>query len=110
LRDKTRLPKSKYFICNLGQANRDYATFENPHELQLDRKEKPEHLSFGWGQHICIGRHVVRIEARIAIAAIIRRMENLRLAAGSKPAWLTSPLSTHVTSLMVEHGTTSNDE
>ena len=39
-----------------------------------------EHLAFGYGVHICLGAPLARLEAKIAINTILRRMPHLQLA------------------------------
>lgn len=45
-------------------ANRDEEVFENPHEFDIHRSPNP-HLSFGIGEHFCLGVHLARLEGRI---------------------------------------------
>lgn len=70
--------KLMFSICG---ANRDPAVFENPDEFRLDRPvaEAKQHLSFGSGVHFCLGAPVARLEARITLEKLIKRMPNLKL-------------------------------
>lgn len=61
-------------------ANRDPAQFGCPHEIDVDRPNAAEHLAFGHGEHFCIGARLARLEAHIAVNAILDNMVNLRLA------------------------------
>ncbi len=55
-------------ICmGIASANRDEERFACSEEFRLDRHGEPEHVSFGWGPHLCLGIHLARMEARIAI-------------------------------------------
>jgi cytochrome P450 len=65
------------FMTILG-ANHDPRTFEDPDRLHLDRQPNP-HLTFGDGHHICLGAHLARLEARIALGALFRRFPDLRV-------------------------------
>ncbi|MFI9585700.1 cytochrome P450 [Streptomyces sp. NPDC052236] len=56
----------------LGAANRDPLQFADPETLRLDRKPNP-HISFGRGSHSCLGLNLARIEARVALSALLRR-------------------------------------
>ena len=65
--------------ASLGSANRDPDQFPDPDRLDLQRSDN-KHLSFGSGIHFCIGAALARIEAQIAIGAMVQRLPNLRLA------------------------------
>ena len=41
------------------------------------------HLSFGHGAHYCLGAPLARLEARVAIPALLRRFERLELTVPS---------------------------
>jgi cytochrome P450 len=64
----------------LGAANRDPAAFPDPDRLDLARQPTP-HVSFAYGAHYCLGAPLARLEARLALPAILRRLPGLRLAA-----------------------------
>lgn len=61
-----------------ASGNRDEAAF--PHADRFDIRRTPNrHLSFGHGIHYCLGAGLGRLEARVAIATLLRRFEGLRL-------------------------------
>lgn len=60
-------------------ANRDPEVFDKPDDLDLRRSPNP-HLGFGFGPHFCAGTQLARIEMRIAIGTVARRLPGLRLA------------------------------
>lgn len=62
----------------LGAANRDADTFPNPDSFDLTRDPNP-HLAFGFGSHYCIGAPLARLEAQIAIPAILKRWSKIEL-------------------------------
>jgi cytochrome P450 len=61
------------WILVAGSANRDPRRVDDPDELHLDRKTN-DHLAFGSGIHFCIGNALARIEARVAIEVLARRL------------------------------------
>jgi cytochrome P450 len=64
---------------SITAANRDPAVFEDPDRFRLDRGQ-PRHLAFAHGPHVCVGVHLARLEARVAIASLLARLDGLRLA------------------------------
>lgn len=63
----------------IGAANRDPAAFADPETFDFGRTPN-RHLAFGAGPHQCAGLSLARIEARIAIAAWLRRFPDFGLA------------------------------
>ncbi|MEU3570124.1 cytochrome P450 [Kitasatospora sp. NPDC036755] len=66
-------------ICMVNTANRDEKEFPDGDELDLTRDAR-RHLAFGFGIHQCLGQPLARLELQIALATILRRLPELRLA------------------------------
>jgi cytochrome P450 len=68
------------FICTLpAAANRDPGRWSDP--LQFDiRREQKAHLGFGYGPHLCIGAPLARLETKVAIERLLRKVPNYRLS------------------------------
>jgi hypothetical protein len=62
----------------VASVNRDETKYENPDVFDLDRRAD-DHLAPGFGRHHCLGSHVAKMEARLALNAIMDRWPNLRL-------------------------------
>lgn len=72
------VPARRMLILCAGAANRDPEAFTNADRLDLGRTVNP-HLAFGAGPHFCIGAGLARLEARIMLTTLIRRLPGLRL-------------------------------
>ncbi|MEU1606836.1 cytochrome P450 family protein [Micromonospora matsumotoense] len=73
-----RIPAGSIVGVVLNAANHDPAYFVDPDRLDLRRVRGP-HLGFGHGVHYCLGVSLARMEAQIALAALLRRLPGLRL-------------------------------
>ena len=62
----------------LCAANRDPELFNDPEKLDFCR-ENSRHLGFGLGIHYCAGAPLARMEGRIALNTLLRRLPELRL-------------------------------
>jgi cytochrome P450 len=65
----------------LAGANADAAEFDDPGEVRIDRSPN-RHLSFGSGPHRCLGSHLARVELRIALEELHRRIPDYLVDAG----------------------------
>lgn len=75
------LPAGAKLLLLLGSANRDDAAFAEGGRLDIHRENAREHLSFGFGIHYCLGAPLARLEARVVLEELSRRLPGLRLAA-----------------------------
>ena len=68
-------------IYLMGAANRDADAFERADEFVMDRPliEARKHVAFGWGAHFCLGAHLARLTARVALAGLVDRLPDLRI-------------------------------
>ncbi len=60
-------------LALFGSAARDEREFDRPDEFIWNRKI-PRVLSFGFGQHFCIGVHVARLEMRVLVDEFLKRV------------------------------------
>jgi len=69
-------------IVGTGSANRDELLFDDADEFRVDRPNADQHLTFGYGPHVCPGAAMARIVARIGIATFLERFPpgSVRLA------------------------------
>jgi cytochrome P450 len=78
------LPANSLAALLIGAGNRDPEVFEDPDRLDLSRNPNP-HLSFSTGIHHCLGAALARLEAELAIPALLRQLPGLAL--DGKPQW-----------------------
>lgn len=67
----TRIQEGERVIIGTGSANRDERVFERGDAFDLDRSNPDQHLTFGYGPHVCPGASLARVEARVAITAFL---------------------------------------
>jgi cytochrome P450 len=73
------IPKGAKVFLAYTSANRDETVFPNPEQFELNRPNLGKHLAFGRGPHYCIGAPLGRMEGRIALDVLTRRLPNLRM-------------------------------
>jgi cytochrome P450 len=73
------LPAGSLLTLCIGAANRDPAAFEEPDRLWLARQPN-RHLAFISGHHQCVGMHLARLEAQVAVAKFLERFPRYRSA------------------------------
>jgi len=70
-------------VC-MGSANRDEQRWERSEEFDIFRKHVP-HISFAAGEHTCLGLHLARLETRVALECLLRRVTNVNLVTDDDP-------------------------
>ena len=80
-----RIRSGEMVLPFLSSANRDPRHFEHPDRLDVRRKPN-RHLAFAFGIHFCLGAPLARLEARLALASLLRRLPGLELA-DPEPRW-----------------------
>ena len=73
------IPEDAWIVAWIGSANRDGAQFPDPDRFDMARTPN-RHVAFGHGIHFCIGAPLARLEARIALGALLERTRDLRVA------------------------------
>ena len=93
-----RICSGDQVTVSLAGANRDPAVFGDPDRFDLRRPNVAKHLAFAHGPHFCLGAHLARLEAQVAVATMLARLPGLRLDVATAPRGLVfrKPPSLHV--------------
>ncbi|GAA2722560.1 MULTISPECIES: cytochrome P450 [Streptomyces] len=75
-----RIAEGDPVLVVLAAADRDPERFADPDALDLSRRDN-QHLGYGHGIHYCLGAPLARLEGQTALATLLRRLPDLRLAA-----------------------------
>lgn len=78
------IPAGTNVSVSVAAANRDPARYPDPDRFDPTRKHIA-HLTFGGGPHLCLGMHLARMEAQVAINALLDRLPDLRLDPSAPP-------------------------
>lgn len=72
------LPPDAPMVYSFAAAGRDPAVFADPDRFDVDRRAE-EMLTFGLGEHFCLGAWLGRQEMRVALDVVIERTRNVQL-------------------------------
>ncbi|MPY98122.1 MAG: cytochrome P450 [Actinophytocola sp.] len=77
------VPEGARMLLLVGSANRDGRVFTDPDAFDLDRDRSAQIASFGGGTHFCLGAHLARLEARIALTELVSRVASYEIDAAN---------------------------
>jgi cytochrome P450 PksS len=83
----------------LNAANRDERAYASPDVLDIER-DGVAHLTFGYGNHICLGFPLARLEGQVAFPALLEHFRAIERIDGPLD-WLISPIFRGVKALPV---------
>jgi cytochrome P450 len=95
-----RMPSGAKVLLLLGSANRDERTWDRPDVFDIDRGSAVQHVGFGHGIHVCLGAALARLEMRVSLEEIFRRMPDYeideagctRVHSGNVRGWASMPI------------------
>jgi cytochrome P450 len=70
----TMVPDGDILLLLPGSAHRDERVFDDPDRYVIGREIGSNLLSFGSGAHFCLGAHLARMEARVALTELFKRI------------------------------------
>lgn len=76
----TTLPKGAHMLVLYASGNDDEKQFECPRNFDLNRGNIGTQVAFGVGIHRCIGSSLARMEIKVAVKELVKRVENIKLA------------------------------
>ncbi|MBF9033905.1 cytochrome P450 [Rhodobacterales bacterium HKCCE2091] len=60
-------------------ANRDPSVFRDPDTFRLDRSDEPDHIAFGRGPHMCMGRDIAMIMITATVELMARHVKEIEI-------------------------------
>jgi cytochrome P450 len=78
----------QWVMARIPSANRDPAEFPRPDQFDIHRRPN-RHLTLGHGIHFCLGAPLARMETKIALQTMLRRLREVRIVPDA-------PLTPHV--------------
>jgi len=82
------IPAGTTVNVSIAAANRDPARYPDPDRFDPTRTNIA-HLTFGGGPHLCLGAHLARMEATVAVNALLDRLPDMRLDASEPTPTIT---------------------
>lgn len=70
----TPIPDGDVVLLLPGSAHRDERVFDDPDSYVIGRDIGSKLMSFGSGAHFCLGAHLARMEARVALTELVKRI------------------------------------
>ncbi len=73
------VPASSRVIVLNGSANRDERKWDSPETFHVRRKNASEHVGFGYGEHVCAGMNLARLEITALLTSLAKRVRRFEL-------------------------------
>jgi len=102
------IPAGARIMMMLGSGNHDEAMFPDPSNFDPERKNAKKHLGLGYGAHFCMGAPLARLEMRIILEELTRRIPHLHLEQEQAYEYLPTLIFRGVQHLQVEWDVTQN--
>jgi cytochrome P450 len=87
------LPEGANLLVGLGSANHDDRHFRDGERFDVRRENAKDQLAFSWGRHTCLGARLARMEMRVFLERITKRLPHLELVEGQE--YVYSPNTSH---------------
>lgn len=73
------VPEGAKVLILIGSANRDSDAFDDADEFRIGRDSSTKIASFGGGTHFCLGAHMARLEAKIALTRFAEKVRDFEI-------------------------------
>jgi cytochrome P450 len=95
-----RIPTDAYLVMFYASGNRDESAFgPTAGAFHISRPVSPTHVAFGFGEHLCLGAALARLEARVVFEQLLRRFPTYQIT--GEPTYVPSTLTASIGSLPV---------
>ena len=71
------IPQGSLVFLSFQAAGHDPEHFPDPRRVDIHRENAKEHVAFGRGRHFCLGAPLARLEAKIGLEVLFRRIPDL---------------------------------
>jgi cytochrome P450 len=78
------IPAGSHLMIVYASGNYDERQFADPDTVDPCRSNAMKHLSFGHGEHYCLGSALARAEGCIAVETLLERLDDIRIAPGEE--------------------------
>ena len=95
-------------LLGLAAGQRDEAMFAEPESFDPQRKNAKRHFAFGYASHFCLGAPLARLQERIALEELARRLPHMQLVADQTFSYVPTASSHTPLSLLVEWDPAAN--
>ena len=92
------IPAGARIMLAIGAANRDPRAFDEPDAFRVDRNPT-QHMTFGFGAHLCIGAQLTRMEAQAVLRELVTHVSRISVVGATQ--WSTNSLLRGPTRLAV---------
>lgn len=93
------LKKGERIVIVFSSANRDECLYSEPDAFDPDRENLRDHLAFGKGIHFCLGANLSRLEGKVALEELSKRIDSISLPETNKYEYFPSFMLRGLTSL-----------
>lgn len=102
------IPAGSKILMMLGSGNHDEAMFPNGGKFDVERPNSKKHLGLGNGAHFCMGAPLARLEMRIILEELTRRLPHFQLTKQDAYEYLPTLVFRGVQQLNVEWDVENN--